>query len=636
MQGNIRCNCFLEPLLQQFGDISNLKSLNKMRNSVPSTTVLAASLLSRIATAQATGPYEPTWPSTDAHNASPEWFRDAKFGVYWHWGAFTTPQFTSEWYGRYVYEPDSDTRKEHTRRYGAPEVWGYDHFVTGANDLNGSFVQFHPVLSSQGGAWDPADWIAAINSSGARFAGPVAEHHDGFSMWYSKVNEWNSVAYGPGIDLVKLWEGLVKETGMKFMIAMHQAFNTNGFYQYAPQQTNSSLQKFYGQLGKEKSDQLWLAKQLEILDHVQPDMIWNDFSLDSPGWCQDAPGFACSIGEDQRLNFLAHYFNRGIEWAKDVLTTYKHFDDGFRNTSAVADFERGGPADIVRPYWLTDDAISASSWSYTVGIKYYSSTQMIHSLLDRISKNGNMLLNISPTAAGVLPDEQKKVLSDIGAYLGRYAEAVYETRAWDIYGEGPNTAGGDSFTAPLTGNSSDIRFTRNKAKDVLYATMLGWPNSSFVSIKALATSAQVDLSSLMSIKLLGDSSGQYIDVVDWKQANSSFTVQLPSKPADSQAYVLKLSFNTTIPVPQIAGGASLFIANTVSGPGISLPPGDFLPVFFADAGMKIQEFQLLRVGSGATVTVYANTDLRGDSVAYTAGVHNIEGISVGSIKVSAA
>ncbi|KAH8690996.1 alpha-L-fucosidase [Phaeosphaeriaceae sp. PMI808] len=607
-----------------------------MRTSVSSTTSLAASLLSGIITAQATGPYDPTWASTDAHNASPEWFRDAKFGVYWHWGAFTTPQFASEWYGRYVYESDSDARKEHTRRYGAPEVWGYDHFVTGANDLNGSFVQFHPVLSSQGGVWDPEDWIAAVNASGARFAGPVAEHHDGFSMWDSKVNEWNSVAYGPGMDLVKLWEGLVRKTGMKFMIAMHQAFNTNGFYQYAPQQTNSSLQKFYGQLGKEKSDKLWLEKQLEVLDHVQPDMIWNDFSLDSPGWCQDAPGFACSIGEQQRLAFLAHYFNRGVEWAKDVLTTYKHFDSGFRNTSAVADFERGGPADIVRPYWLTDDAISASSWSYTVGIKYYSSKQMIHSLLDRISKNGNMLLNISPTAAGILPDGQRKVLSDIGAYLGRYGESVYETRAWDIYGEGPNTAGGDSFTAPLTGNSSDIRFTRNKAKDVLYATILGWPNSSSVSIKTLSSSAQVDLSNLASVKLLGGASGQYIDVADWKQDDSALIIQLPSKPAESQAYVLKLSFNNTIPVPQIAGGASLFTSSTAKGPGISLPRGDFLAVFFRDAGTKTEDVQLLRVSNGAAVTVYVNGDLSGNSMVYTAGEHKIELGALGSVKVALA
>lgn len=578
----------------------------------------------------------PTWPSTDAHNASPEWFRDAKFGVYWHWGAFTTPEFGSEWYGRFVYQPNSNERKVHTQRYGAPEVWGYDHFVTGANDLNGSFVQFHPVLSSQGGAWDPDDWIAAINASGARFAGPVAEHHDGYSMWESKVNEWNSVAHGPGIDLVKLWEGLVKQTGMKFMIAMHQAFNTNGFYQYAPQQTNSSLQKFYGQLGKEKSDELWLAKQLEVLDHVQPDMIWNDFSLDSPGWCQGAPGFSCSIGEAQRLEFLAHYFNRGVEWNKDVLTTYKHFDSGLRNTSAVADFERGGPADIVRPYWLTDDAISASSWSYTVGIKYYSSTQMIHSMLDRISKNGNMLLNVSPTAAGILPDAQKKVLADIGAYLGRYGESVYETRAWDIYGEGPNTAGGDSFTAPLIGNSSDIRFTRNKAKDVLYATVLGWPESSVVPIEALGSSALVDLSNLASIELLGDTAGQYIEVANWTQNDAAMSIRLPSKPSDSQAYVLKLSFNGTIPVPQIAGGASLFTSNSTKGPGISLPKGDFLPVFFEDAGVKVEDVELLRVGNGAAVTVYANGDLSGESTTYTAGEHGIEAGTLGSIKVALA
>ncbi|OAL06245.1 alpha-L-fucosidase [Phaeosphaeriaceae sp. SRC1lsM3a] len=606
-----------------------------MRTSISSAVSLTASLFSRLIAAQATGPYEATWSSTDTHNASPEWFRDAKFGVYWHWGAFTTPEFASEWYGRYVYQPDSDARKEHTRRYGAPEVWGYDHFVTGANDLNGSFVQFHPVPSSEGGVWDPDDWIAAVNASGARFAGPVAEHHDGYSMWDSKVNEWNSVTYGPGIDLVKLWEGKVKKTGMKFMIAMHQAFNTNGFYQYAPQQTNSSLQKFYGQLGKEKSDEIWLGKQVEVLDHVQPDMIWNDFSLDSPGWCQGAP-FACSIGEEQRLEFLAHYFNRGVEWNKDVLTTYKHFDSGLRNTSAVADFERGGPADIVRPYWLTDDAISASSWSYTVGIKYYNSTQMIHSLLDRISKNGNMLLNVSPTAAGILPDEQKKVLSDIGAYLGRYGESVYETRAWDIYGEGPNTAGGDSFTAPLTGNSSDIRFTRNKAKDVLYATVLGWPESNSVYMQTLGSSAQVDLSNLASVKLLGDATEQYIDVTEWKQDDSALIVQLPSKPAESQAYVLKLSFNENIPVPQITRGASLFTGETTGGAGIALPRGDFLPVFFEDADIKTGDVQLLRVSSGAAVTVYANGDFSGTANVYTAGEHKIEAGIVGSVKVTAA
>jgi alpha-L-fucosidase len=254
-------------------------------------------------------------------------------------------------------------------------------------------------------------------------------------------------------------------------------------------------------------------------------------------------------------------------------------------------------------------------------------------MLDRVSKNGNMLLNLSPTAAGILPDEQKKVLSDIGAYLGRYGESIYETRAWDIYGEGANTAGGDSFTAPLTGNSSDTRFTRNKAKDVLYATVLGWPSSSSVSIKTLGSSAQVDLNNLASVKLLGDASGQYIEVTNWQQDDSALVIELPSKPADSQAYVLKLGFGEMIPVPQIVGGASLFTSSTAKGPGISLPRGDFVAVFFDDAGIKTEDVQLLRVSNGTAVIVYATRDLSGSSMVYTAGEYGVEVGALGSVKV---
>jgi alpha-L-fucosidase len=300
----------------------------------------------------------------------------------------------------------------------------------------------------------------------------------------------------------------------------------------------------------------------------------------------------------------------------------------------VADYERGGPANITRPYWLTDDAISASSWSYTVGIEYYSSIQMIHSLLDRVSKNGNMLLNISPTSAGILPDEQQRVLLDIGAYLGRYGEAVYGTRAWDIYGEGPNKAGGGSFTEPLTGNSSDIRFTRNKEKTVLYATILGWPESSTVSIASLGSDAQVDLANLKSIKLLGDSASDFIDVPGWTQDPNALTIQLPSEPAESQAYVLKLSFKRNIPVPQIAAGASAFTARNVHGRGISLPQGHFSSVFLNDAGTKPEDIRLLRVDDGATVTIYANGDLTGDSTSFAAGEHAVALGSVGSLSVS--
>lgn len=504
--------------------------------------------LGAAALTSAQGPYEATWESTDQHPASPEWFQDAKFGVYWHWGAFTTPQFSSEWYGRDMYL-QSSVWTEHTKRYGAPEEWGYENFILGAPDLEGRHVQFKPVLTSDGGDFDPSAWIRTVKLSGARFAGPVAEHHDGFSMWDSEVNEWNSVDRGPQLDLLKIFADLVRDNDMKLLVAMHHAFNTNGFFSGAPAHTDVSLQKLFGQLPKDVSDQLWFDKQREVIDHVQPDIIWNDFSLNSPGWCQGASDI-CAIDEGQRLKYLAYYFNAGLEWGKEVVTTFKHFDDGFRTTSAVADWERGGPADLTSPYWLTDDAISASSWSYTDGIRYYSSTQMIHSLLDRVSKNGNMLLNISPTAAGILPAEQEQVLLDIGTYLGRYGESVYETRAWSVYGEGPNKAGGGSFTAPLLGNSSDVRFTKSKAGDVLYATVLGWPSDGAVSVESLGSNASVDLSGLEAIQLFGDTAGEFVDVPDWEQTAEALEISLPSQPAESVAYVLKLSFSDNIPVPQ--------------------------------------------------------------------------------------
>lgn len=372
-----------------------------------------------------------------------------------------------------------------------------------------------------------------------------------------------------------------------------------------------------------------------MLDHVQPDIIWNDFALDSPGYCRGGSD-SCAIGEQARLDFLAYYFNRGVEWGKEVLTTYKHFDYGFRDTSAVADYERGGPADITRPYWLTDEAISASSWSYTDGIKYCNSVSMIHSLLDRVAKNGNVLLNVSPTAAGVLPDEQAKVLRDIGDYLRHYGESIYNTRAWDIHEEGPNKAGGGSFTAPLVGNCSDIRFTSNKDANVLYATVLGWPQDGLVSITNLGSYALVTLDNLASIQLLGDETGQYTDVTSWEQTKEALNIELPSQPAESFAYVLKLSFDGSIPVPQPKRGAAVFIAKG-DVRGVTLGgEGDFREVFLTEADLEPHLIRFIRVSEGSKLTVYSNGDLSGDSREYNAGEHEIEKGSIGSIRITEA
>ena len=494
----------------------------------------AAAGLLRAGTVWATeGPssYTPTWPSVDRHPPAPEWFQDAKFGIYFHWGVFSVPAFGNEWYPRNMYIGGSNENRHHIATYGDPSAWPYHNFINGARDKAGNWVQFAPRLKSAGGNFDPGEWAQLFADAGAKFAGPVAEHHDGYSMWNSAVNEWNSVRTGPKLDLVGLHAAAIRAKGLKFVVSLHHAYNFTGFYDRVPAQSDPSLRKLYGQLGKAPENQLWFDKLKEVIDGYQPDIVWQDFNLPQ-------------VDEAQRLNFLAYYFNRAVAWNKDVVSTYK---DGLNNRGSVFDFERGGPADIQHPFWLTDDSISSSSWCYTVGIGYYSLNAMLHSLLDRVSKNGNMLLNIAPMADGTIPGGQRAILLGIGDYLKRFGESVYATRAWTAYGEGPTQMGGGSFVQPREGTNRDIRFTRAKDNTVLYATVMGWPGST-LSITTL-NSGRIDLSSLASVRLLGSTAGAYLDLPTRNQNGSGLHISMPSAaaPFAAPAYVVKLTFSGPIP-----------------------------------------------------------------------------------------
>ncbi len=548
-------------------------------------------------------PYQPTWPSVDRHPPAPEWFQDAKFGIYWHWGAFTTPEFGSEWYGRNMYIPDSGENKHHKATYGDPAVWGYDRFIDGGTDVAGNHVQFAPKLVSQGGQFDPEEWARVVKASGAKFAGPVAEHHDGFSMWDSTVNEWNSVARGPRLNLLDLFGKAIRGQGLKLLVAMHHAFNYNGFYDFAPPQSTPSLRKLYGQLPRADEDALWLAKLKEVIDRAQPDILWQDFSLNSPGYCINSG--PCAVGEQQRLEFLAYYYNQAQTWGKDVVSTFKHFDHGFTTAGEVADYERGGPADIVTPYWLTDDAISSSSWSYTRGIGYYSSTQMIHALIDRVSKGGNMLLNISPTLEGTIPAEQRAVLADFGTYLGRVGESIYSTRVWDVYGEGPTKMGGGSFVSPKVGTAKDFRFTRDKAGGVLYATVLAWPGAT-ADITTLS-GKRIDLSSLRRVELLGAPGA-----LKHTQDASALHVTLPAaKPFESPAYVLKLTFDGRIPAVGPASGATVFADVGYRGASAALGAGSYTAAQLLARNIQPRTISAIWPGDGYQAIGYPGDNLTG-------------------------
>ena len=476
--------------------------------------------------------FQPDFASLEKSNPVPEWFKDAKFGIYFHWGVYSTPAFANEWYPRNMHRSGSPENKHHIATYGDPRSWPYHNFIHGAKDRQGRFVQFAPKLKSAAGSFDPEEWAQLFADAGARFAGPVAEHHDGFSMWASKSNPWNAKDMGPKLDLVGLLTTAIRKKNMKVILSMHHAYHITGFYDSVSNMGEKQLQMLYGQLGKEKNEALWLSKHKEIIDWYKPDIIWQDFNLHK-------------ISEPVLLQFLAYYYNKATEWKKEVVATYK---DGLNTKCAVLDYERGGPTDLTDNYWLTDDAISSSSWCYTEGIGYYSRKQVLHGFLDRISKNGNLLLNISPKADGTIPTEQKDILLSMGGWLKKYGEAVYATRAWEKYGEGPTKMGAAHgvFTAPAEGTANDIRYTRSKDNRTLYAILLGWEKDQKEIILSSLAKVSVDGKSLKSVELINGAAGEYLPL-SYKQGSEGLVVKLPNHSFEEMAYVLRLRFNDKIP-----------------------------------------------------------------------------------------
>jgi len=565
--------------------------------------------LSRFGAAWATaGPssYTAAWSSVDQHPPAPEWFQDAKFGIYYHWGVFSVPAFGNEWYPRNMYIGGSAENNHHKQVYGDPSAWPYHNFINGARDRSGNFVQFAPKLVGAGGNWDPNAWAQLFADAGAKFAGPVAEHHDGYSMWNSSANEWNSVRTGPKLDLLRLHADAIRAKGLRLITSLHHAYHFNGFYDHVPGQSDPSLRKLYGQLGGPAENQLWYDKLREVIDGYQPDIVWQDFDLGL-------------VDESKRLQFLAYYYNKAVAWNKDVVATYK---DGLNNRGEVFDYERGGPAGIQTPFWLTDDSISSSSWCYTVGIGYYTTAAMLHSLIDRVSKGGNMLLNIAPMADGTIPAGQQTILRGMGDWLGRFGEAIYATRIWSSFGEGPTQMGGGSFSGPREGTNRDIRFTRSKDNTVLYATVLGWPGSTF-TITTL-NSNQINLGTLTSARLLGATAGSYVDLPNRTQDGSGLHLTMPSgnPPYNALAYVVKLTFSG--PIPPLGGGSVtgwVRIANVTSGlvldGGGNVAAGSPVKQWSYDGSTNLQ-WQLVDLGGGYYRIVNRTNGMVADSGGNTA------------------
>jgi alpha-L-fucosidase len=515
-------------------DISN----HRCRTSLSALALVSiAASLTWSPRADAQTRYTASWTSLDAHNPAPDWFQDAKFGIYYHWGAFATPMFGTEWYPRNMMNKagNSAEYQHHMSTYGDPYGdWGYDKFLTGANDKSGKFTQFAPKLKSAGGNWDPDEWAQMFYDAGARFAGPVAEHHDGFSMWDSKANEWNSVDKGPKLNLAKLHADAIRKKGLKLFMSLHHEWNFGGYWTYGtPTTSDHSLQKLYGKLPNAEEQTLWLDKLKEVIDEFLPDIIYQDRYLSG-------------ISQTNLMTFLAYYYNAALDANKDVIAVAKETITDHKGQ--LYDYERGGPADIRTPYWMTDDSVGSQSWCYVSGLSYYTDAQFIGAFVDRVSKGGNMILNTSPMPDGTYPQRQKDILAAFGKFLRQMGTAIYNTRAWVVYGEGPTKMGGGEFTSPTALTSSDVRYTKSKDGDAVYAILGGWPgNGKQVNLTAVTTSRFA--LGTGKVFLFGPTGGAPIEL-QATQDSSGLHVTLPStQPYTALAYAMKISKSGAEPAP---------------------------------------------------------------------------------------
>lgn len=458
--------------------------------------------------------YQPTWESIIQH-PTPEWFKDAKFGIYFHWGVYSVPAFGNEWYPRNMYIEGSREFEHHRKVWGPQEQFGYKDFI--------------PLFRAE--KFNADEWVDLFVKSGARFIGPVAEHHDGFAMWDSQLTDWDAADMGPKRDLTGELAEAARKRGLKFMVSLHHA---RKWRHYDPafdfDAADPRYAGLYGRPHHENDPEppdylaLWLGKAMEVMDKYQPDYVWFDY-----GWRE--PTF-----ESYKRQLLAHYYNKGEEWGKNVVVSYKH--DHLPLGAGVLDLERGRLDTLYRDTWITDTSIDRNSWCYIDDPDYKDANTLIDNLVDRVSKNGNTLLNIAPRADGTIPEEQKSLLLEMGAWLNLNGEAIYGSRYWYIYGEGPTKFKGGSFidNQKLVYTAADIRFTTHD--QTLYAILLDWPGET-AEIHALSVLKKENISSVI---LLGDD-----NPLGWELTEEGLLVHFPRKRPCEYAYVLKIAYADKLP-----------------------------------------------------------------------------------------
>jgi len=447
-----------------------------------------ARLLAEVRKGREDGPFRPDWASLQSHK-TPTWYADAKFGIFIHWGLYSIPAFGSEWYSRNMYVQGSPEFAHHVATYGPHTKFGYKDFI--------------PRFKAE--RFDPNVWMTLFRNAGARYVVPVAEHHDGFSMYDTHLSDFSAVKLGPKRDVIAEIKAAARSHDLHFCLSSHRAEHDWFFDEgrkfpsdvadpanaalYGPAQTrmagpnSDDLFGDYTYVSQAWLDD-WLARQAELVVRYDPELIYFDWWIGQPSFRNTLP------------SFLAYYYNHAARRGGSAVVNYKlgEFADG----AGTLDIERGQAPGIRADTWQTCTSISDKSWGYIENDTYKSVEQIVHLLADIVSKNGNLLLNVGPQADGRIPDAARDTLLAVGGWLKTNGEAIYGSRPWEIFGEGPTEPANGSFSEskakPYT--TRDFRFTTKAG--ALYAIQMAEPDGAKVVIASLKPERKVK-----SVRLLG-------------------------------------------------------------------------------------------------------------------------------------
>ncbi len=500
----------------------------RLRPILPSLLCAGGVLLNTAACAQtplnlpvASGPFQPTMESLKAYTC-PTWFRDAKFGIWAHWGPQSVPM-EGDWYARGMYEPGNRQYHDHLARYGHPSEFGYKEII--------------PLWKAE--KWDPDRLMRLYKKAGAKYFVSMGSHHDNFFLWNSKLHDWNSVKMGPHRDVVGDWQKAAHKYGLKFGVSEHLGASFTWFqssHRADPSGPKAGvpydganpkwwdLYHFPAEPGdtgwystNPRWQQQWYNEVQELVDNYHPDLLYTDGGV--------------PFGNDVGRSMIAHFYNASAarhHGRVEAVYTCKQSSEG----RWVEDLERGVMAGADPHPWQTDTSIG--DWFYNRNWKFRPVSWVVHTLVDNVSKNGNLLLNVVQRPDGSLDPEVETMLAQLADWTAVHGEAIYGTRPWLIYGEGAAKAQGGAFKEDTAYSADDIRFTA-KGK-TLYALALGWPSTNRLTIRSLAASPGASAHRISRVQLLG-----YKGKLTWTQTADGLTVQLPSTPVSTLTTGLKIT-----------------------------------------------------------------------------------------------